>query len=240
MAISIEAPDDVEVLICHVKAGPVSAGDKLYVLRCLPLEQLRLRIEFIREYLDLTERPFLDGRIAAQMANLKNKADALKLIHERNEFEVTLRDKAYELVYPNHRVMQPRMHIDISSYRSDQSRSTTLTKETGKPTEISYSETITPTPSPDYRPDIDLFMSFVRGKTEYGDAQLAFDHASLQHRDTTDKIALIRQKVHEYEAIYQKKKSQLQIVCPLDGAFTARIVEGGFARKGHTLGEIVP
>jgi hypothetical protein len=73
---AIEAPDDV-VVISIAPDGPVKKGDPLLSLKSFNLERMEIQLALFTEHIAILERPFIDGRVDAEIALVKAKMDAL-------------------------------------------------------------------------------------------------------------------------------------------------------------------
>lgn len=102
--IDIEAPDDVFVVGVSSQNGPVKRGDLLLTLKSYRLLQMQNHVSLVSDYIAITERPFDDGRIDAEIQRLKDAADALKEISDIAQSRVDQIVEAYKMgVIPSYK-----------------------------------------------------------------------------------------------------------------------------------------
>ena len=91
VAYDIEAPMDIFVDTVQTADGPIGVGQSLYTLHSYQVDSFQLRLSAFSQEIEIAERPFLDGRVDAQInllsAKVANLADLqLQLTKTLSEF----------------------------------------------------------------------------------------------------------------------------------------------------------
>jgi hypothetical protein len=85
--IAVEAPDDVTV-ISIAPNGRVAKGQQIVELRSFNIEKFELHLSLLDQHIEILERPFLDGRVDAEIAQLKVKAQFADDIRRMGQLRV--------------------------------------------------------------------------------------------------------------------------------------------------------
>ncbi|MCP1757774.1 hypothetical protein [Bradyrhizobium elkanii] len=105
--LAIEAPDDVQVETIDVLDGPIKKGQRLLVLKSFNLDRFAIHLALFKEHIDIIERPFLDGRVQAEIDELNEKVALLHEIVSGAEREVRIRNEYYKLTLGEYTTLNP-------------------------------------------------------------------------------------------------------------------------------------
>jgi biotin carboxyl carrier protein len=107
--VRFEAPCDAFVHEVSVKDGSVREGQKLLSLKSPQLQRIIARVGAMEEHLKIAERPFLDGRVDAEIKGIEKKFEFAKSAVEQNDFFLAKQKDKLEITIGPEHVAQAQM-----------------------------------------------------------------------------------------------------------------------------------
>jgi hypothetical protein len=200
----IEAPFDVRVEEILATNGSVRKGQSLMDLSSYHLDQMETHIALLTEHISIIERPFLDGRIDAEIGLLHQKVtlfsgikDAMEQRRRKIDEETgigkwgayfqekvtTDSQTSSTTTTKGHTVTENIPHVGVEPFPINQGESEehSTTATNGTTNSVVFLAPL------DYKTDVDLVMEYNRLQTDLIDATLAADQAERKRDDALDK-----------------------------------------------------
>lgn len=261
----IEAMEDSFVERVLSSNGLRKAGDPLLQLKSYKLLHAQLRIAGLKQQIEISERPFSDGRVDAEIKAIKDKAANLSAIYDVLQKRFQAFEEAVKIGVAQKDAQRWSSQMQTSSTASahtagksdEQSTSNSsnvydprpptcvLVKETngtGKNLTQSSSDESSQTSSwvanPAYLDEQDQQLALLKAKNDSMEAQLTADQADKRKLDALDKFELVRRKLSEVEQLLTDLMARQLVKCPRDGVLTLNVEAGSFIKKGHALGSL--